>query len=61
MKIPLEKLSEEKIEGVIQLLVAQQDAFAGNSEDVSSIPSLKMDNNLKDNIPVQYQETNTRR
>ena len=49
----MDGLSKEQKEQVIQLLVPQQDAFAENSEDVGSIPSLKMHINLKENIPVQ--------
>ena len=52
-EIPLDGLCEEQKERVIQLLVAQQDAFATNIEDVGSVPLLKMHINLKNNIPVQ--------
>ena len=37
-KLPLDGLSKEQKEQVVQSLVAQQDAFAENSDDVCSIP-----------------------
>ena len=51
--VSLDGLTEEQKEKVLDLLTNHQDVFAKDGDDVGSIPSLKMQINLKDNVPVQ--------
>ena len=51
--ISLDRLTEEQKAKVLDLLTNHQDVFAKDGDDVGSIPSLKMQINLKDNVPVQ--------
>ena len=49
----MDGLTEEQKAKVLDLLTNHQDVFAKDGDDVGSIPSLKMQINLKDNVPVQ--------
>ena len=51
--ISLDGLTEEQKAKVLDLLANHQDVFENEGDDVGSIPSLKMQINLKDNVPVQ--------
>ena len=51
--LKLNNLDEEKTNTVMEMLADEQSVFARSSDDVGDIPSLQLDINLTDDIPVQ--------
>ena len=51
--IQLNNLDEEKTNTVMEILVDEKSVFAKSSDEIGDIPSLQLDINLTDNIPVQ--------
>lgn len=52
--VDVSHLSEEQQKEVKQMLYEESGAFARDEGDIGCIPSLKLEINLKDNIPVQH-------
>ena len=51
--LKLNNLDKEKTNTVMEMLADEQSVFARSSDDVGDIPSLQLDMNLTDDIPVQ--------
>lgn len=51
--IKLNSLDEDKKNTMMEMLVDEQSVFEKSSDEIGDIPSLQLDINLTDNIPVQ--------